>query len=79
MGAGTTETKAHARAEIEKRRQWIAGKQAQLKNKSIFANNRELIKAAVEDSGSIKVCKIYDPEWTTRQFGSKLVDFLNGK
>lgn len=21
----------------------------------------------------------YDKEWTTRQFGSKLVDFLNGK
>ncbi|MGN0223680.1 MAG: hypothetical protein ACI4AM_06610 [Muribaculaceae bacterium] len=48
MGAGTPETKAHARAEIEKRRQWIAGKQAQLKNKSIFANNRELIKADIQ-------------------------------
>lgn len=21
----------------------------------------------------------YDPNWTTRQFGSKLVDFINGK
>ncbi len=21
----------------------------------------------------------YDPEWNTRQFGSKLVDFINGK
>lgn len=21
----------------------------------------------------------YDPEWTTRQFGSKLIDFINSK
>ena len=26
-----------------------------------------------------KECFEYDPEWNTRQFGSKLVDFLNSK
>ena len=49
-------------------------KSGSIETYQVFDNTKGALREIAESNNFA-----YDPDWTTRQFGSKLVDFINGK